>query len=137
MKRLSIFVLCTPLLLGGCFSPQDVQSHVHAEADNDLAVDYFNTKPTTCVGNYMCDDVRNELHARDVIPPLDWPNIDANIVKIGMGPLSVLAAWGAPSSINSTTTAQGDQDQWVYLPCDTCKASYVYLTNGLVTAIQN
>jgi len=39
--------------------------------------------------------------------------------------------WGRPDRINRTTTAYGTEEQWVY------GSSYLYLTDGRVTAIQN
>lgn len=51
--------------------------------------------------------------------------------KIGMTELEVYgSSWGYPKSINKTTTAAGTREQWVY------DFGYVYLTNGIVTAIQ-
>jgi hypothetical protein len=40
--------------------------------------------------------------------------------------------WGKPIRINRTTTASGVREQWVY-----GSKSYLYFTNGSVTAIQN
>lgn len=51
-------------------------------------------------------------------------------VGIGMTAAQVRLSWGAPESINTTTYASGDHDQWVY------GNSYVYLENGIVTAVQ-
>jgi hypothetical protein len=38
--------------------------------------------------------------------------------------------WGQPDKINDTMTANGTRSQWVY------RNAYVYLTGGVVTAIQ-
>jgi hypothetical protein len=52
--------------------------------------------------------------------------------SIGMSPDQVLASsWGKPRKINTTTTAQGERQQWVY------SGGYLYFTNGVLTAIQN
>jgi len=51
-------------------------------------------------------------------------------VWIGASAEAVEAAWGRPRDINSTTTAAGRTEQWVY------SGNYVYLENGIVTAIQ-
>jgi hypothetical protein len=51
-------------------------------------------------------------------------------VAIGMTTEMVREAWGRPSGINTTTTARGTTEQWVY------SSSYVYFTNGAVSAIQ-
>ena len=51
--------------------------------------------------------------------------------------------WGRPSHTNTTTTASGLREQMVYESCTVEKynhgfcRSYIYLTNGDVTAIQN
>lgn len=54
--------------------------------------------------------------------------------KIGMTKKQVInkTSWGAPDSINKTTTAHGSQEQWVY-----GDNNYLYFTNGKLTAIQN
>jgi hypothetical protein len=54
-------------------------------------------------------------------------------VRVGMTKAEVLAScWGKPKSINSTTTARGTSQQWVY------GRSYLYFDeNGLLTTIQN
>jgi hypothetical protein len=57
-------------------------------------------------------------------------NVLCKRVAIGMTAPQVRLAWGAPESINTTTYASGDHDQWVY------GANYVYLENGIVTAMQ-
>jgi hypothetical protein len=54
-------------------------------------------------------------------------------VHIGMTEKAVLAScWGKPEKRNVTITAHGEHDQWVY-----GNGSYVYLEDGIVTAIQN
>lgn len=53
-------------------------------------------------------------------------------IGIGMTEDQVKAAWGNPSRINRTTTSYGVREQWVYN-----MSSYVYLDEGVVTAIQN
>lgn len=51
-------------------------------------------------------------------------------VWIGAPAKAVEAAWGRPRDINSTVTASGRREQWVY------PGKYVYLEDGTVTAIQ-
>lgn len=51
--------------------------------------------------------------------------------KIGMTEYEVYSsAWGYPKKKNTTTTANGTREQWVY------DYGYIYFTNGIVTAIQ-
>jgi multidrug efflux pump subunit AcrA (membrane-fusion protein) len=52
-------------------------------------------------------------------------------VMIGMTAEMVRLAWGPPETINSTITAAGEREQWVY-----GLGSYVYLVGSVVTAIQ-
>lgn len=52
-------------------------------------------------------------------------------VRIGLNAEGVRkSCWGSPLRVNVTTTATGDREQWVY------DAGYVYMTGGVVTAIQ-
>jgi hypothetical protein len=51
---------------------------------------------------------------------------------IGMIPEMVREAWGNPKEINRTTTAYSSFEQWVYE-----SGTYVYMTNGRLTAIQD
>lgn len=62
--------------------------------------------------------------------------LDAPVQKekpeIGMTELEVMqTTWGAPEKKNTTTTSGGTSEQWVYR-----NNRYVYLDNGIVTAIQ-
>ena len=51
---------------------------------------------------------------------------------IGMTESEVYASsWGAPQKRNTTTTADGEREQWVY------EDGYSYFENGVVTAIQD
>lgn len=51
---------------------------------------------------------------------------------IGMtGEQVLISSWGKPDKINRTTTATGNYEQWVYP-----NYKYIYLDNGIVTAIQ-
>lgn len=53
--------------------------------------------------------------------------------SIGMSRDEVLASsWGKPQSINTTTTANGTREQWVY-----GGRNYLYFRNGILTTIQN
>ncbi len=52
-------------------------------------------------------------------------------VRIGMTADQVREAWGSPAQINTTTTRQGQSEQWVY-----GVGQYLYFDNGVLTAIQ-
>ena len=55
-------------------------------------------------------------------------------VRIGMTTRQVReqTSWGAPEDMNTTTTNSATREQWVY-----GSGSYLYFTNGTLTAIQN
>lgn len=52
---------------------------------------------------------------------------------VGMTADEVKQDWGEPDKINTTTTLNGTSEQWIYNNTNT----YVYLDNGVVTAVQN
>lgn len=67
---------------------------------------------------------------------LNNPSSDQVVIKdkpsIGMTAQQVKDnRWGSPKKVNRTTTAYGTDEQWVY------DNGYVYLTDGIVTAIQD
>jgi hypothetical protein len=76
-------------------------------------------------------------HERSVgIRAMGWRSDLADLViarKIGIGMTAemVRRSWGNPERINTTITAAGTSEQWVY-----GLQNYVYLTNGRVTAMQ-
>lgn len=54
-------------------------------------------------------------------------------VRLGMTPKQVRAsAWGAPHSVNRTTSRSGVYEQWVY-----GNGGYLYFENGELVTIQN
>lgn len=58
--------------------------------------------------------------------------VDSRKIQIGMTGAMVRAAWGPPERINTTTTASGQDEQWVY-----GSGSYVYFgPDGVVRSIQ-
>lgn len=60
----------------------------------------------------------------------DCVTVASKKIRIGMTADQVRAAWGKPDKINSTTSAFGDTQQWVY------GESYVYVDNGVLRSIQ-
>ena len=52
-------------------------------------------------------------------------------IVLGMTKRQLILSWGKPESINSTVTAAGRNEQWVY-----GSGWYVYFTNGIVSAWQ-
>lgn len=61
----------------------------------------------------------------------DAERIAQGVVWIGMTHEQLRESWGSPRDVNTTTTAAGKSEQWVY-----GDSQYVYLENGRVTAIQ-
>jgi hypothetical protein len=54
-------------------------------------------------------------------------------VRLGMTPADVEASsWGKPQRINTSTSARGVKEQWVY-----GLRHYLYFENGVLTSIQN
>ena len=64
-------------------------------------------------------------------PPEITKAVLAGEISVGMTAEMVRLSWGDPKSINTTVTAQGTSEQWVY-----GSTHYAYLTNGIVTVIQ-
>lgn len=68
----------------------------------------------------------------------EWESAYNNTNLIGANPTIgmteeqvLISSWGKPEKINRTTTASGTYQQWVY-----SNYKYIYLDNGMVTAIQ-
>ena len=61
----------------------------------------------------------------------DAERIARGVVWIGMTHEQLRESWGAPEDVNTTITAAGKREQWVY-----GNGQYAYLENGRVTAIQ-
>lgn len=56
-------------------------------------------------------------------------------VSIGMSAQQVLeSSWGRPDNVNTTTTANGSREQWVY---GRYRRGYLYFSDGTLTTIQN
>lgn len=59
------------------------------------------------------------------------------MLKIGMKAYEVLQVLGQPDKVNTTVTAGGRQEQWVYLGYDQIgDEAYVYVEDGILTAWQ-
>lgn len=51
---------------------------------------------------------------------------------VGMSRCGALASWGKPESVNTTTSARGTREQWVY-----GGRNYLYFVGDVLTTIQN
>jgi len=56
-------------------------------------------------------------------------------IMVGMYAHEVVSAWGRPHKVNSTQSASGKSEQWVYRR-ERFRDSYVYLDNDVVRSIQ-
>jgi hypothetical protein len=56
-------------------------------------------------------------------------------VIVGMGGEEVVQSWGRPHKINTTVTAKGRDEQWVYRRAGGAD-QYLYLTNGELRSMQ-
>ena len=85
-------------------------------------IDYiFPTLPKDFMKSYLAKRLKEKQEFQSKPSP-----------RIGMTTAQVLASsWGKPESINTTITANGNSEQWVY-----GLRTYVYFRNGKVSAIQ-
>ena len=63
-----------------------------------------------------------------------WQAIRSRKLIIGMTPEMCEMSWGSPRHTRTTTTASGEQVQWVYNDFVT---KYLYFDNGILVSIQN
>lgn len=63
--------------------------------------------------------------------------ISVGQIDIGMTKEMCREAMGKPTTINTTRTAYGTQEQWVYESKYDYKTTYIYFENGKITAIQD
>lgn len=86
------------------------------------------------------DNARSEAMKRGLVRPSAVDEIEGGYVAIGMTENEAAAAWGFPDDINSTVTAAGKRDQWVYGGARNgtwIDMRFIYFEAGRVTAIQN
>ena len=57
-------------------------------------------------------------------------------VFIGMTGGEAMKPWGAPHKVNRTVTASGSREQWIYKRPGIGWDQYLYVDNGLVSAVQ-
>lgn len=138
-KQIQIYSL---LLVGliGCsvtkedivaLSDQELMERIRTEADPRRMPPYG---PIRTIKLDNIELMRKEARMRFDKMPL--PVRDALLegrVLLGMTSNLVLLAKGKPDNINRTTTLKGSSEQWVYRFPQT----YIYLNNGIVTAVQD
>jgi hypothetical protein len=67
--------------------------------------------------------------------PPSWWRMPAEMIEPGMSADDVSALWGQPTTVNRTMTARGSREQWVYRLGRLSR--FVYIENGIVTAVQD
>jgi hypothetical protein len=95
-------------------------------ADNGI-IYYLKNDKLVSKDEVLGSDSYTKIGDYDDIPP------EKSDPQIGMTEQEVIySKWGLPKHVNKTTSAYGLSEQWVY---DNYK--YIYLENGIVTAIQD
>lgn len=89
----------------------------------------YDTTPSG-IANKEAKQALAEIEAKKEIEA-DENMIKQRKVRIGMTAEQCRKAWGKPQKVNKTTTQHGTREQWVY------GNSYLYIENGVLTAIQN
>lgn len=92
--------------------------------------------PTTNVTEADCRNVITYLVENINSSAENLERISNAKISVGMNRHELLMSWGVPNDVNSTLTAAGSNDQYVY-GNPIYGASYVYLDNDIITAIQN
>ena len=130
---LPIFIL---ILLSGCAGSAFV---VHSYDAEELKT----ASSLEICGAYSIfpyEKLESEISRRSLLPVPIWADVKFGTVAIGMSETALICARGYPfgyGSVNTTSTKSGTKKQYVYRPCETCRARYFYVENGKVTALQN
>lgn len=66
-----------------------------------------------------------------------WDALENSSVFTGMTSEQAVLGWGEPDDINTTTTAYGNSEQWVYEDFNGIPHSYLYFDDGVLSSIQN
>lgn len=135
------------VLLSSCaaYVPEYNAAKVAKKTDREV-LEYWKVRHSLCrnMNNRHLemhrDNARKEALKRGLVRPSAVDEIEGGYVAIGMIPNEAAAAWGFPDNINSTVTATGKRDQWVYGGARNgtwTKMRFIYFERDRVTAIQN
>lgn len=83
-------------------------------------------KPTRSNGDVNWQKVRESVEEKEQA---------STVIRIGMSATEVRTNWGPPNKVNTTTTAVGTGEQWIYYR-GKYRTQYVYLSNGVVRSTQ-
>jgi hypothetical protein len=76
-------------------------------------------------------EARAELERRKALTAFEWRLVDKHSVAIGMSEAALFCSLGS-AEINTTVNKYGEDKQYIYSP-----DFYVYVENGVVTAVQD
>ncbi|MDO0944637.1 hypothetical protein [Chromohalobacter israelensis] len=131
MKVLAGMILAC-FLLAGCatqtqelrITPYMAQSYTPSQ----MCLIYYRTQSPV---------IMEEIQRRGMFSESQRRLIRESKVARFMSEDAVRCAWGEPDQINTTISAAGRTEQWVYHRCPTCKMQFIYFELGKVTAIQS
>lgn len=95
----------------------------------------INAAPAITTGNETTTAAEDRLQSAKEYNRRFDAAVNGQVMR-GMSAKQVEMAWGPPSRINDSIGAYGRHEQWVYYR-GSGRAQYVYLENGVVTAIQS
>lgn len=126
-----------PLIIAACFvsgcSPMAMMSpdSLSKQHDMDLCREY---------GSSRLGKIKAELERRNSLTAIEWELVNRKQIKVGMSELALMCSWGFPGGwgrVHETTTRHGESVQYVYRSCRSCSATYVYTSDGKVSAWQD
>lgn len=138
MRRAAAVLLSA--LVSGCAGSAYSVAHedaaaLRARSSDELCL-AFHASPTP--------GVEAELRARNALTEAEWPLVRSHALAVGMTRTAVLCSWGTiwdgiDGNVHRAVLPGGHvEEQWVYMPAmDITKARYVYLSDGVVTALQD
>lgn len=126
-------------LFGDNVEENNISYNYSGKTDCEFQLPKNSQQINVCIINW---DYDNMVAFMDKKPKSSESTEDKEIVNdvksaptIGMTEAEVeKSTWGKPSDINKTTTKYGTSEQWVYKFGD--KYRYIYIEDGIVTAIQ-
>jgi len=91
---------------------------------------YCNNYEKTSVVVDRVTELRKMISSMD-ISPARLEDLAQGKIWVGATDKQAILSWGRPEDVNRTITANKVHEQWVY------SGGYIYIENGIVTAMQN